>query len=435
MTVAVQAEHEDRGWSRNLRTFSGELLIAVLIVLLFFFILFAITNLVLPIGTSVRDLAQSIGASVSQTASRETTVDRAAAPQALTAMLTEISNKVSVKPAQDIAWSTAQIGMALHHRDAVQTYDRARALVQFDEGGYLDISENSLVVFQSMEQDLLAHKARTFRLMVEGELRGKLLPSSDGPTNLQVAVAGQEVQVSPTEGSSEDVEFRLSVNPDQSSTLSVYKGNADVLVGGQRIRLDENHGVTLDADGQPVPLSLPSAPIPKAPHANRVTYYRDVPPKIAFSWEPSGLVDGYRFLVARDPEFRQLLVDEQTTRTRFKHGNLKQGRYYWRVHALVDQLEGMPSETRQLSVIQDRKPPVLRLQPPPKVVRRDTITLRGTTEPGAKVYVEGQQVTVGGDGVFKHRLRIKRGASLIVVEAVDPAGNVAYATNLVNGKF
>ncbi len=86
-------------------------------------------------------------------------------------------------------------------------------------------------------------------------------------------------------------------------------------------------------------------------------------------------------------------------------------------------------------MVQDRKPPVLRVQPPPKVVNQDTITLRGKTEPGAKVYVEGNRVTVNKEGFFKHQLRIKRGASLIVVEAVDPAGNVAYATNLVNAKY
>lgn len=437
MTVAVQAEHEQSVWSHNLRNVAAELLIAVLIVLFFFSILFGVTNLYLPIGTSVKDLAQSIGRSVSQTASREPAVERPETEtlQPLAAMLTEISNKVNIKPARDIAWSTAQTGMALHHRDAVQTYERAHALIEFNEGSYLDIGENSLVVFQSLESGLFANKARTLRVMVEGELRGKLLPSSSGPSSLQVAVPGSELQVSPAEGGGDDVEFKVRVNPDKTSTLAVHKGKAQVLVGGKRIRLEENDGLTLDVDGQPVPLSLPAAPILKAPHDSRVAYYRDLPPKIVFSWKPSGVVDGYRFMLARDPEFRDLVVDEELDSARFKHGNLKKGRYYWRVHALADKLEGRPSEIRQLSLMQDRKPPVLRLQPPPKVVHSDTVTLRGTTEPGAKVYVEGKQVIVNGQGIFKHRLRIKRGASLIVIEAVDPAGNVAYATKLVNGKY
>ncbi len=98
-------------------------------------------------------------------------------------------------------------------------------------------------------------------------------------------------------------------------------------------------------------------------------------------------------------------------------------------------MEGAPSEPRVLQVIQDHTPPVLSVQKLPKVVRRPTIMLRGKTEPGAKIYIEGKRVNVNQDGSFRHRVDVKPGASLIVVEAVDAAGNIAYSTNLVNGKY
>lgn len=438
MAAVIQEEHmsglASDGHSQ-VRRIAIEFGIAMLIVLLFFFIVFGIMNLYFPIGTSVKDLAQTIGTSVSKTGPRDLFVARPEAKRLL-AKITEIGKKVNVKSAGNIAWSTAQVGMSLSNRDAIQTYRHARALIEFDDSNYLDIGENSLVVFQGMEPDLFVNQLRTYRVMVEGELRGKLQQSGEGLTNLQVALPGAEVHMLPSKEAGGDVEFKLAVNKDKSSTLSVYKGGAEIMVQGKSIMLGENAGLTIGPDGKALgPVALPSQPIPKWPRDRSVSYYRKLPPKIVFSWKPAEPVAAYRFMLARDPEFRQLVVDERLKRTTFTHGNLKKGRYYWRVHALVDDVEGTPSAPRQLRMVQDRTPPVLRLQTPPKVIYQPAITLLGRTEPGAKVYVEGAPVKVNGRGLFTHRLRVKPGATLVVVEAVDAAGNVAYVTSLVNGKF
>ncbi len=200
--------------------------------------------------------------------------------------------------------------------------------------------------------------------------------------------------------------------------------------------LGENFGLTIGADGQPLgPVALPAQPILKRPVNGNASYFRKLPPKIKFTWKSKKPTSAYRFMLARDPEFRQLLVDEQVKRTSFTHGNLKRGEYYWRVHSLTDDIEGMPSEVRKLRMVQDRTPPTLKLQKPPTIVKKPTFTLRGKTEPGTKIYVDGTRVKVNGRGVFTHKVSVKPGATLVVIEAIDPAGNIAYATNLVNGKF
>ena len=351
-------------------------------------------------------------------------------------MISSISNRVNVKLANDIAWGGARVGMSLHHRDAIQTYDRSRALVEFNEQSYLDIGENSLVVFQDIEPDLFTQQTRTFRVSVEGELRGRLLRSADGSANLQVALPNAELQMVPGQAAGSDVEFKLTVNPDKTSTLSLHKGDAQLMVGGKRVNLHENYGVTIDADGQAgEAVELPPAPTPRLPTQGSAAYYRDVPPRLRFSWKPTEPTNNYRLTVARDPQFRQVVVDEEVSGTTFAHGNLKRGQYFWRVQALAGKTEGVPSEPRALTVVQDRTPPALYVQKLPKVVHQSAVTLRGKTEPGAKIYVEGTPVKVDGEGTFQHRVYVKPGASLIVIEAVDSAGNVAYATNLVNGKY
>ena len=441
MAAAMQNEAY-QAEPRNLRLLTLELIVAVLMVILAFSVVLGITSYYFPIGTGVKELAHSLGESVSSVRSREMQISRgtsnsqAETSSSLSAMVSSINNRVNVKLANDIAWGGAQVGMSLHHRDAIQTYDRSRALVEFNEQSYLDIGENSLVVFQDIQPDLFAQRTRTFRVTVEGELRGRLSRSADGSANLQVALPNAELQMAPGQAAGGDVEFKLTVNPDKTSTLSLHKGEAQLLVGGKQINLQENYGVTIGADGQALePVALPSAPTPRLPTEGSTAYYRDVPPRLRFSWKPSETTGNYRLMVARDPQFRQVVVDEQVSGTTFAHGNLKRGQYYWRVQALAGKTEGTPSEARALAIVQDRTPPVLHVQKLPKVVHQSAITLRGKTEPGAKIYVEGTPVTVDSEGTFNHRLYIKPGASLIVIEAVDSAGNVAYATNLVNGKY
>ncbi len=437
MATVIQSEQmselasDEQSQGRRIATEFG---IALLIVLLFFFIVLGIMNLYFPIGTSMKDLAQAIGTSVSPTGPKDLFIAGTNNTQIM-ARVTELGKKVNVKSANTIAWSRAQLGMTLASRDAIQTYAKARALIEFGGDNYLDIGENSLVILQGVEPDLFVNKLRTLRVEVQGELRGRLQRSDDGFTNLQVALPGADLQMVPGEGE-QGVEFKLAVNKDKSSTLSLFKGDAEIMIGGKRVLLGENFALTIGPDGQPLePVALPAQPILKRPVNGNASYFRKLPPKIRFTWKPEKPASAYRFMLSRDPEFRQLLVDERVKRTSFTYGNLKKGEYYWRVHSLTGDIEGMPSEVRKLRMVQDRTPPMLKLQKPPTVIRQPTITLRGKTEPGTKIYVDGTRVKVSAQGVFTHKLSVKPGATLIVVEAIDPAGNIAYATNLLNGKF
>jgi hypothetical protein len=44
-------------------------------------------------------------------------------------------------------------------------------------------------------------------------------------------------------------------------------------------------------------------------------------------------------------------------------------------------------------------------------------------------------VPVDENGRFEASVELQRGINLLVVEAVDAAGNVAYASQMVTGKF
>ena len=69
--------------------------------------------------------------------------------------------------------------------------------------------------------------------------------------------------------------------------------------------------------------------------------------------------------------------------------------------------------------------------------RRETerLIVRGTVEPGARVIVGDRSVETDETGAFELELTLRLGPNVIVVRAIDEAGNVTYHSQYVNAKF
>jgi hypothetical protein len=61
-------------------------------------------------------------------------------------------------------------------------------------------------------------------------------------------------------------------------------------------------------------------------------------------------------------------------------------------------------------------------------VGNDHYTVEGKTEPGSKVTVNGETVTLSANGSFSAEVSLKAGGNKITVQATDPAGNTASKT-------
>ncbi|MEM3610570.1 MAG: hypothetical protein QW620_00365 [Thermoplasmata archaeon] len=83
--------------------------------------------------------------------------------------------------------------------------------------------------------------------------------------------------------------------------------------------------------------------------------------------------------------------------------------------------------TRFLSIILDTTPPVLNLTLPNKVTLPQ-ITINGTTEPGAKLYINNVSVYVNPQGNFSYVLNLTKGVNFVTVNVSDPAGNKKILT-------
>lgn len=86
-----------------------------------------------------------------------------------------------------------------------------------------------------------------------------------------------------------------------------------------------------------------------------------------------------------------------------------------------------------VEVILDTVPPQLIITSPVEnfVTSSPTVLLQGITERGAKVFVDGKEVSVDSGGNFSTQILVKEGINSLKIEAKDIAGNVTAVTRRV----
>ena len=183
------------------------------------------------------------------------------------------------------------------------------------------------------------------------------------------------------------------------------------------------------------PIAIPKNIRPLQPEQHHAFAYRTLPPRVRMAWQADSALTGYRLQLARDQEFRDLVFDEQLAAATFVHGNLRAGDYYWRVSGIRETDEGDYSPVRHFRLIQDEQPPKLEVNFPTAPVTTASLELTGVSEPDSQVFIGGQKIESSRSGAFRYILPIVRGINVVVVEAVDQAGNVSYKSEMINGLY
>ena len=423
-----------------------EAILTIFLVLVFFSMFLFVLNTLFPSGAGLYSIISSDGTS-SRTSllkqairklllvqgEQETDPDTG---ETLAATLNSIHNHVKSKRARAIAWKTAKEKMPLYDRDSVQTFSRSSAEIQFDQNNLLQMRERSIVVIRQLANDLLLGEKRSVVVLVEGELSGKITGSGQKPLYMEVTTPSATIKSQARQKTNEETEFKITVNPDKSSTITVYHGIAEVVSRGKKVVVESNQATLVPLYQVPFkPVPLPQTVTLKFPEDSRKYFYQKLPPKIRFNWNYQPESKGYQFVLARDYSFRNIVADESLVKPGLVHGNLKKGTYFWKVRAQGQYGDGLFSDIRRFEVVKDHTPPMLSVRFPSAIVTSDSCTVQGKTEPGAHVFVDGYPVKTSGNGQFSHKLKLQRGINVIVVEAVDLADNVEYRSQLIHGKF
>lgn len=84
--------------------------------------------------------------------------------------------------------------------------------------------------------------------------------------------------------------------------------------------------------------------------------------------------------------------------------------------------------TKTFTTIHDATPPLLDVSGIEdglvvETRKNQSFSVSGTTDPGSKVYVNGRIVFPNSEGVFKQTVLLAEGENILVIEAIDQAGN------------
>jgi hypothetical protein len=428
-----------RRWIGNALKRGGEAILAIALVLAFFLAFMGLLSLVFPAGTSLADLMRSeglIGGGPARAGSSLGLDHPADVAGPVVAVLSNVRRQVKDKPADAVAWSDARAGLKLGSQHAVQTAERSQATIRFSESGEMVLDENSLVILKRADLVPSENRRRASVIVIGGTLRAHLVAGRAEALTIEVETGTETARLRSDASPGKAADIAVRVNDDRSSTFSVLTGGARVSSERGTVAIAPNQSVTVDPRGLIGPvLPLPPAPRSIEPAPGSSQSHHSSRARVAFRWSAPEGTDGWRIAVARDPGFKDVVADERVAEPAFTLGNLRAGRYYWRVRSLHGDLEGPDGATRDFILRQDRRPPELSVSFPEGVVLRAEIILGGRTEPGTRVFVGEEEARVDAAGRFTITLRLKRGVNIVVVQAEDDIGNVTYRSRVVNASY
>lgn len=427
-----------RRFARWLTTRDLEMVVSIALVLLCFLVFLGILAWKFPEGTRLTDLIKGDASrGPSREESRELELDIGDfGEKEFVAVLSSIENKVKDRPRGEIAWHDSRPGQRLGHRQAVQTFRDSKATISFEEGHVLQLSENSLVVVKNTGSLTEDRRPRRALVVLGGRLDGQVASEEEESLSVELVARNGESRIRPRATRERPAAFTAVVGESEETTLSIHEGEAEIVSGDRKVVVTASHSVTMTKDREVTePVPLPSPPELVAPEHGYTVRYGARPPEIRFAWRESSGSERYQVSVARDPEFRDVIYEGEVEGTELTHPSLQEGRYYWLVRGVRAGAVGMPSGTRRLSLESDRVAPGLDLALPQGIVDAPEVVLKGSTDPGARVFVADRPVEVDSSGRFEHVVPLVRGANMIVVEAVDESGNTTYRSELIHARY
>ena len=351
------------------------------------------------------------------------TVEVTPPPAATAAAFELIEGNVQVKKAGTLEWIPATKLMVLNQDDRVRTGSGAGASIHLSSGIVYRMRADSLLTIEGGSVD-----PGTKRQSVTAALQSGGVNFSTGGATATIATA-----VSRTTAG-QNATGEVAVGQGGESVTKMFRGTATTETAkGDKVDLAANEQVTVDASGKSGPkVALPGVPVLMAPpHQAEISYVNPAVSLTLLVWKGVPNAATYHVQVDYSQSFTRPLVDQKGWKpSSMELRGLEVGKYYWKVAAVDANGEGSPSELSLFSVTrpspgqgQDTSPPNLGLElVEPK---SNILHVKGRTEPGASLTVNGQRVDVQSDGTFNEFITLdKPGKQLVVIRATSIGGGV-----------
>jgi FecR protein len=267
-----------------------------------------------------------------------------------TATLRSMKPDVRARPPGG-GWAPASQGMPLERRYSVNTMDNGRADIRFIDRTRVFLAENTLVVIFGTAGQTSVSKTPPARVQLEeGEVQTGL-----------AALRGDAVEVDVEGGGRVSASSRETIVKKKvaRTTVSVFDGSATVRSGGSKVAVPEKMGTSFVRAKPPTPpRPLPAAPNWNLPTASGVVLASPGNGVLNATWSEIPKTKVYRFEVARDPAFSDLVVREEVPKDvrAFRAEKMPPGTYFLRVRAIDDEdFVGIAASTREMVLLDVRQ--------------------------------------------------------------------------------
>lgn len=330
------------------------------------------------------------------------------------AVLSAVGGAVEGRRAEALVWSDRPAEAVLVENERVRTLSSSFAEVSFPDRSQIRLGANAQAVIQSMEVDRLNDRRRTRVSLVEGDAFALL--GGSGARDFDVSVESVDARIDSKNFwvRRDGGDAKFANYDDRRVTLSA--GQSEVTLGwNQGTVVSDEHGAAEPKDLLPPPVRV--GPVDASVH------YRD---SVLLRWEPVDGAAAYAVEIDRDSRFRSpLLAPTELIEARFLAAGLGRGVYSWRVRAVDEAgFPGAASGAGRFTIEAEGREPYLHVVSPaadgPQGAR--TVVLRGETEPGVQLSVDGARVAVDEAGRFQETRRLTAGPNTILFEARAPSG-------------
>jgi glucodextranase-like protein len=338
------------------------------------------------------------------------------------AHFTALDGTVRVKKASSNSWVTADFSLPLEKGDVVQTSSEGMAKVFFADGTSYTVKPDSLIVVEENS----ANEQQQTQVSVQvttGTVDLSTATYAQGSSS-HVIVAGATAALAPESAAMVQNDPRA----DRHEIL-LKKGSGQVTRKSETVALSEYEKVSFSNNSTKMSRTKEVGPPTLIAPSNMMAVYVPAAGKpVHFSWTPTASSHGYRLRVSRNPYFSSTLFDKVVAATETDVASLKEGAYYWVVTSQDENgHESVESERNQFTIVLRAPETVaLPLELEPFVQHGHVIEIKGRTDPGARVMVNGQEVPViRSDGNFSYFTPpLPNGENVITVTAQNAKGGV-----------
>ena len=357
----------------------------------------------------------------------------AEAPKDIAASFVSIQGNVKTRGVGGLDWRTAEIRVPLRKSDLVRTYPSSAAEIKFFDETRVTVRPDSLITIEETSRDPNSTSSKVAWKVSSGEINYETTQKSGGSTEA----------VTPT--------FRLALEGNSAGTMRVGEGGLTAvaqLAGaanietktGQKIRLGANEGLRVDATGKAgAKQILPDPPTATAPGGASGLLSLPEGAPVPLSWSASAGSSSYRVQIElKNGNAREVVFDRNGIKgTSASIPGLPAGDFTLRVAGLTDDgVQGKFSPLVAFKVERSAPPRPPATAPAPALVieafeaRNNVLRLVGKTEPGARLTVNGDPVTVQPDGSFREFVTLarKQGEQRVVIRSTSSSGGVAEET-------